>query len=176
MQPVGKPLVIFNHENWLWDEECIVKTGEESIDFKEYNLKAFIYGHRHQQFMAQYKNGIKIYCTSTLDKGGRYNCLSAYREFTFDIGDKNDIRAETRFSNLKNQRKAEMKENPKVNTTAIEKWEGKAKFLWEDRDEEDLSVIDQEGARNPRTGRPDWSWRMSRASATASANRPGCIS
>lgn len=102
MQPAGKPLVIFNHENWLWDEKCIVETKEESIDFKEYNLKAFIYGHRHQQFMAQYKNGIKIYCTSTLGKGGRNNCLSAYREFTFDIGDKNDIQAETRFSNLKN--------------------------------------------------------------------------
>lgn len=42
------------------------------------------------------------------------------------------------FSNLKNQRKAEMKENPKLNTTAIEKWEGKAKYLWEDRGEPDL--------------------------------------
>jgi len=42
------------------------------------------------------------------------------------------------FGNLKNQRKAEMKENPKLNLIAMEKWEGKAKFLWEDRDEEDL--------------------------------------
>ena len=42
------------------------------------------------------------------------------------------------FSNLKNSRKAEMKEDPKLNTIAIEKWEGKAKYLWEDRDEEDL--------------------------------------
>ena len=102
MQPEGKPLVIFNHSNWLWDEECIVKTAEETIDFKEYDLKAFIYGHFHQQFMSQYKNGIKIYCTSTLNMGGRNHCPSAYREFTFDIGDRNDIRAETRFSDLKN--------------------------------------------------------------------------
>ena len=42
------------------------------------------------------------------------------------------------FSNLKNNRKAEMKEDQKINTIAIEKWEGKAKYLWEDRDEEDL--------------------------------------
>ena len=102
MQPEGKPLVIFNHYNWLWDEECVVKTEEEIIDFKAYNFKAFIYGHLHQQFMSQYKNGIKIYCTSTLGMGGRNHCPSAYREFTFDIGDKNDIRAETKFSDLKN--------------------------------------------------------------------------
>jgi outer membrane protein assembly factor BamB/calcineurin-like phosphoesterase family protein len=102
MQPEGKPLVIFNHENWLWDEECVVKTEEEIIDFKTYNLKAFIYGHNHHQFMSQYKNGIKIYCTSTLNMGGRNHCPSAYREFTFDIEDKNDIRAETKFSDLKN--------------------------------------------------------------------------
>lgn len=102
MQPDGKPLVVFNHQNWLWDEECTVKTEEETIDFKKYNLKAFIYGHNHQQFMSQFKNGIKIYCTSTIDKGGRHHCPSAYREFTFDIGDKNDIQSETRFSDLKN--------------------------------------------------------------------------
>jgi len=42
------------------------------------------------------------------------------------------------FSNLKNSRLAEIKENPKLNTIAIEKWEGKAKYLWEDRGEENL--------------------------------------
>lgn len=42
------------------------------------------------------------------------------------------------FSNIKNNRIAEMKENPTLNTIAIDKWESKAKYLWEDRDEEDL--------------------------------------
>lgn len=42
------------------------------------------------------------------------------------------------FSNLKNNRLAEMKKNPKLNTNAIDRWTDKAKFLWEDRDEEDL--------------------------------------
>lgn len=42
------------------------------------------------------------------------------------------------FSNLINARKTEMKENPKLNTAAIERWEGKAKLLWEDRDMETL--------------------------------------
>jgi uncharacterized protein (DUF2225 family) len=42
------------------------------------------------------------------------------------------------FTNLKNQRTAEMRENPKLNTIAIEKWEGKIKYLWEDREMPDL--------------------------------------
>jgi uncharacterized protein (DUF2225 family) len=42
------------------------------------------------------------------------------------------------FSNLKNNRLAEMKKNPALNTIAIEKWENKAKGLWEDRENEKL--------------------------------------
>ena len=42
------------------------------------------------------------------------------------------------FSNLINARKTEMKENPKLNTVAMERWESKAKMLWEDRDMESL--------------------------------------
>jgi len=42
------------------------------------------------------------------------------------------------FTNLKNARIAEMKENPKLNTVTIEKWQDKARTLWEDRDMEDL--------------------------------------
>ncbi|MGD9201562.1 MAG: DUF2225 domain-containing protein [Chitinispirillia bacterium] len=42
------------------------------------------------------------------------------------------------FTNLKNTRKAEMKENPKLTTNTIDKWTEKAKFIWDDRDSEDL--------------------------------------
>lgn len=42
------------------------------------------------------------------------------------------------FANLRNNRLAEMKENPKLNTVAIDKWNDKIKFLWEDRDQDDL--------------------------------------
>jgi uncharacterized protein (DUF2225 family) len=42
------------------------------------------------------------------------------------------------FANLKNARIADMKDNPKLNTVTIEKWEDRARRLWEDRDEEDL--------------------------------------
>jgi len=42
------------------------------------------------------------------------------------------------FSNLINTRKAEMKENPRLNTVTIEKWSDKAMRLWEDRDMDDL--------------------------------------
>lgn len=42
------------------------------------------------------------------------------------------------FNNLHNTRATEMRTNPKLNTTIIDKWTEKAKFLWEDRDMEDL--------------------------------------
>lgn len=42
------------------------------------------------------------------------------------------------FSNLINQRKIEMKENPAVNLVTIERWEEKAARLWEDREMKDL--------------------------------------
>ena len=42
------------------------------------------------------------------------------------------------FSNLVNTRKAEMKENPKLNLVTIERWEEKAKRLWEDKEMDDL--------------------------------------
>lgn len=44
----------------------------------------------------------------------------------------------TVFANLLNDRIAEMKENPKLNTVTIEKWADRAKFLWEDRENPDL--------------------------------------
>ncbi|KMQ53022.1 hypothetical protein CHISP_0243 [Chitinispirillum alkaliphilum] len=42
------------------------------------------------------------------------------------------------FTNLKNTRLEEMRENPKLNTTAIDRWNDRAKFLWEERDDPDL--------------------------------------
>lgn len=42
------------------------------------------------------------------------------------------------FSNLKNTRAAEMKANPRLTSVTIDKWNDKAKFIWEDRNMEDL--------------------------------------
>lgn len=42
------------------------------------------------------------------------------------------------FSNLRNARLAEMKEDASLNCVVIDKWNDKAKTLWEDRDEPDL--------------------------------------
>jgi outer membrane protein assembly factor BamB len=102
MQPSGKPLVIFNHSNWLWDEACTVSAGDVSIDFRSHNLKAFIYGHYHDQFTTQFDNGIRLYTTSTADKGGRHHCPSASREFSFDVGKEHGVRSETIFTDINN--------------------------------------------------------------------------
>jgi len=42
------------------------------------------------------------------------------------------------FANLKNARLLEMKTNSSLTTVAIDKWSDKIKYLWEDRDREDL--------------------------------------
>jgi uncharacterized protein (DUF2225 family) len=42
------------------------------------------------------------------------------------------------FTNLHNSRAVEMKEDPKLQLMIIDKWADKAKFLWEDREREDL--------------------------------------
>lgn len=42
------------------------------------------------------------------------------------------------FANLKNARLAEMRADPKLNTTTITKWADKVKYLWEDRNDADL--------------------------------------
>ncbi|MBD3347509.1 MAG: DUF2225 domain-containing protein [Chitinivibrionales bacterium] len=42
------------------------------------------------------------------------------------------------FTNIKNDRKNEMRDNPRLTTATIDKWADKAKRLWEDREEEDL--------------------------------------
>jgi uncharacterized protein (DUF2225 family) len=42
------------------------------------------------------------------------------------------------FTNLHNSRVAEMREDPKLQLMIIDKWADKAKYLWEDRDREDL--------------------------------------
>ena len=42
------------------------------------------------------------------------------------------------FSNLQTTRKAEMRDNPRLSTTIIDRWTDKAKNLWEDRDRDDL--------------------------------------
>ncbi|MBW2145306.1 MAG: PQQ-binding-like beta-propeller repeat protein, partial [Deltaproteobacteria bacterium] len=102
MQPAGKPMVIFNHSNWLWNEDCTVSADDVSIDFKSHNLKAFIYGHYHDQFTKKFNNGIRVYTTSTADKGGRHHCPSASREFSFDVGDENNVRSETIFTDINN--------------------------------------------------------------------------
>jgi len=42
------------------------------------------------------------------------------------------------YSNLRNTRNAEMRQNPALNTVAIDKWSDKAKYLWEERENADF--------------------------------------
>lgn len=71
-----KKLVVFNHD--------ILNTGNDflygGINLRNYNLKAWIYGHMHYNYVRN-QNSVLTIGTATLDKGGIDHSASAYRVF-----------------------------------------------------------------------------------------------
>ena len=65
-------LVVFNHDLLTFGDEFVFKAkGGKRLNFNEHNLKAWIYGHWHINFMKKHGDtGIISVCSSTPDKGG----------------------------------------------------------------------------------------------------------
>jgi outer membrane protein assembly factor BamB/predicted phosphodiesterase len=81
MMTPGKQLVIFNHNILTASDHFYFGTGEtERINLRDYNLKAWIYGHWHYNYVRN-QAGIYTVCTATLDKGGIDHSPSAFRFF-----------------------------------------------------------------------------------------------
>lgn len=96
MIPKGKPIVMFNHD--LLTHSDVFRFGiseTESIDFNNYNLKAWIYGHWHINYIKKQGNVYTI-CTSTVDKGGIDHSTSAFRVIHADK--KGNISSQLRYS------------------------------------------------------------------------------
>lgn len=96
--PAGKPIVIFNHDLLSYNEQFRYGISQtEAIELTDYNLKAWIYGHWHTNFMR--KQG-KVYTISTgsLDKGGIDHSIAAFR--VIDIDRKGDISSRLRYTYL----------------------------------------------------------------------------
>ena len=94
----GTPIMIFNHDLLTNDDTFIYKgKNGNSINLNDYNLKAWIYGHWHINYMKKQGNVYTI-CTSSLDKGGIDHAKSAYRVMT--VNPKGNLSTELRYTYL----------------------------------------------------------------------------
>lgn len=105
--PKGKAVMIFNHDLLTTGDEFIYgKNEQEPINLNEHNLKAWIYGHWHINYMKKQGSAYSI-CTATLDKGGIDHSTSAFR--VMHVDGKGDFTSELRYTYIdKNIRIASM--------------------------------------------------------------------
>ncbi|MDH6533556.1 hypothetical protein D0T51_00970 [Parabacteroides sp. 52] len=92
----NKPIVVFNHDLLTQDEKFIYGISDtEQIDLNTYNLKAWIYGHWHINYMKKQGN-VYTLCTGTPDKGGIDHSTSAFRVIHTD--QKGNISSQLRYT------------------------------------------------------------------------------
>ncbi|PTS97095.1 hypothetical protein DBR11_17985 [Pedobacter sp. HMWF019] len=81
----GKPVIIFNHDLLTYGDQFILKGKNDSINLNENNLKAWVYGHWHNNFVRQSeKTGIKYISTAPPDKGGIDNSAGQFLSIEID--------------------------------------------------------------------------------------------
>lgn len=68
----GTPTVMFNHD------------AAQKLIPQNANVKAFVYGHRHDDYRTVTDSGIEFYCSMAPSKGSNDHSASALREFTLD--------------------------------------------------------------------------------------------
>lgn len=94
----GTPVVVFNHDVLTTGDRFIYKGGEgESVDLDAYNLKAWVYGHWHINYV-KLQGKVRTVCTSSLDKGGIDHSTSAFR--VMHVDGKGDFTTELRYTYL----------------------------------------------------------------------------
>ncbi|MBO4943790.1 MAG: PQQ-binding-like beta-propeller repeat protein [Muribaculaceae bacterium] len=80
----GTSVVVFNHDLPYMDEEFVMKGADgSSIDFNDYNVKAWVYGHWHNNTVKK-QGKIKSICSSTVDKGGIDHSTNSFRVISLD--------------------------------------------------------------------------------------------
>lgn len=83
----SKPLIFINHD-FFAGADFVLKGEKEQIDLTKHNLKAWFYGHWHNNFTFK-QNGVYVVCSNAPNKGGIDN--SAAQFVVADI-DKQGIR------------------------------------------------------------------------------------
>lgn len=96
--PQGKPIVVFNHDLLTYGDQFIFGINDqEQINLNEHNLKAWVYGHWHINYMKKQGDVYSI-STATLDKGGIDHSTSAFR--VLHVDKKGDFVSELRYAYL----------------------------------------------------------------------------
>lgn len=91
MMDKNKSLIIFNHNILTTSNDFYFGINDtEQIDLRQYNIKAWIYGHWHINYVRN-QNGVYTVCTGTLDKGGIDHSTSAFRVFRIGQDDIRDM-------------------------------------------------------------------------------------
>jgi len=101
MMKKGYSLVIFNHDLLTTDEDFTFRINEkEAINLKSYNLKAWIYGHWHYNYVRN-QGGVYTICTNAIDKGGIDHSTSAFR--VIDVTESGEVTTKLRYPFNKKQ-------------------------------------------------------------------------
>ena len=99
--PEGKPIVVFNHDLLTYGDQFIFGINDqEQINLNEHNLKAWVYGHWHINYIKK-QGDVYSVSTATLDKGGIDHSTSAFR--VLHVDKKGDFVSELRYTYLNKQ-------------------------------------------------------------------------
>ncbi len=90
-------LVVFNHDLLTFGDDFVFKSGRGNIDLNRHNLKAWVYGHWHINFMKKHGDtGIVSVCSSTPDKGGIDHSPSNF--LVYDISADGKVNVKPRYT------------------------------------------------------------------------------
>lgn len=101
MMEKGQSLVIFNHDILTLSDDFIFGINDqEFINFRDYNIKAQIYGHMHYNYVRN-QGGVYTICTSTIDKGGIDHSTSSFR--MIDVAANDSVTSRLRYAYISPQ-------------------------------------------------------------------------
>ena len=96
--PKGKPVVVFNHDLLTNDDRFVFGINDdEQLVLNDYNLKAWLYGHWHINYMKR-QGDVRTVSTASLDKGGIDHSTTAFR--VMHVDGKGDFVSELRYTYL----------------------------------------------------------------------------
>ena len=97
-----KNLVVFNHDLLTLDDEFIYGINDqEQVNLNHHNLKAWIYGHWHINYLKKHGNtGIVSVCASPPDKGGIDHSPSNF--VVYEMGETGNLAIQPRYNYLNN--------------------------------------------------------------------------
>lgn len=94
--PPGKPIIVFNHDLLTYGDRFQYGSDDTTgVDLNAFNLKGWMYGHWHINYMKKQGNVITV-STATLDKGGIDHSTSAFR--VLHVDKKGDFTSELRYT------------------------------------------------------------------------------